>query len=81
MIHLTGPDVMVEGRFVRQRCAWCGVTILDYDLERTQSIDGKPPSMFATGRFVEVEDGVMSLLEVDHIPDTSCMLLDPAVTR
>jgi len=34
VIHIAGFPVRV-GRFFRQRCAWCGAVLIDYDLDRT----------------------------------------------
>jgi hypothetical protein len=30
--HIAGPDLTVSGRYLRQRCSWCGALLLDYDL-------------------------------------------------
>ncbi|MEZ0077383.1 hypothetical protein [Planotetraspora sp. GP83] len=31
VVHIAGPDIQV-GAQLRQRCAWCGAVLLDYDL-------------------------------------------------
>lgn len=87
--HLAGPVTTWQGRWMRQRCAWCGVVLLDYDLERTASLDGEPPASWPDGALV-VTSGAMSQVveprrsvedpEVLIPPDDCCMRLDPAIT-
>lgn len=33
IVHIAGPAIQI-GALLRQRCSWCGVTLLDYDLDR-----------------------------------------------
>lgn len=37
--HIAGLDVQV-GRYLRQRCAWCGAMLSDYDLARVAVPEG-----------------------------------------
>jgi hypothetical protein len=89
LVHVAGPVVTVNER-QRQRCAWCGTLLLDYDLKNIAvqiPDDGSPPPPPATwpvGAQVAV-DGVASweVLQTKDpllLPDNSCVELDPAVT-
>jgi len=40
--HIAGPDVQV-GSCLRQRCAWCGVIMTDYDLANVMVPEGQDP--------------------------------------
>lgn len=91
-VHVAGIDVTWSDRYLRQRCAWCGVTLLDYDLASVASPLGEdgspppPPSTWPAGALVEVTGtpsaGSQRVVEaVDgKVPAGSCMDLDPAVT-
>jgi hypothetical protein len=82
--HIAGLDVQV-GRFLRQRCAWCGAVLDDYELGCVAGLgihDSRPP-MWEVGALVAVDDGAFWV--VDHedgadLPPNSCAVLDPAVT-
>jgi len=86
--HIAGPAVTWDGRYMRQRCAWCGAILLDYDLTRLASMDGAPPAMWPEYETIR-QDGPMSMI-VDlesssgddglKAPADSCLRLDPAVT-
>lgn len=85
MIHIVGVHVQV-GSLVRQRCAWCGATLLDYDLNRIAVPVGQDPApaVWSPGALVLVDEGLS--VEVPHndgheLPDGSCGKLDPEVTR
>lgn len=82
--HIAGLDVQV-GPYLRQRCAWCGAVLSDYDLARVAVPEGQNPrpAMWEVGILVAI-DGVASWV-VDHedgadLPANACALLDPAVT-
>ena len=69
--HIAGLDLTWDGRFQRQRCAWCGVTLLDYDLSMIQVMveeDGtaKAPGFWAVGALVHTEDGVSQVIEAEY---------------
>ena len=80
MIHLAGITITVEGRFVRQRCSWCGVLLTDMDLANTmiQEGSGRVPKGWETGAWVRV-DGTnptwYSVVEspLDKFPPGSCL--------
>jgi hypothetical protein len=42
VIHITGVPAQV-GPLLRQRCAWCGTLLLDYDLTRVAVPEGQDP--------------------------------------
>jgi hypothetical protein len=82
--HIAGVDVMIGGRRLRQRCAWCGAVLLDYDLTRVAMLgdDPEPPATWPPGRLVRV-DGPMSttLEEEEELPDDACASVHDEVTR
>jgi hypothetical protein len=57
-VHIAGLALRV-GNVARQRCAWCGVVLLEHDLENTFSMssDGKPaePGFWEQNRLVEID--------------------------
>ena len=85
--HLAGPDLTVDGRWMRQRCAWCGEVLLDYDLARVAVPVGQPgPSPFEIGKFIEVTSGNPKMStaldwDSDKLPETACMRFPPEETR
>lgn len=85
MIHFAGMQITV-GPKLRQRCAWCGAVLIDYDLENIAVPVGQDPTpaTWPAGALIAVQ-GVMSTT-VEHqdgerIPAGTCFDLDPAVTR
>ena len=85
LTHIAGPHVTVNAR-LRQRCAWCGATLIDYDLDRMAVPVGQDstPATWPAGALVAV-DGPASWL-VDHedgapLPDDACAVIDAEVTR
>lgn len=87
MTHVAGLVIHI-GPLMRQRCAWCGAVLIDYNLSRIAVAcpDGEAPSAPATwevGALIVV-DGNASYLAKDQgdekLPDDACALLDPEVT-
>ena len=84
VIHIAGPPVEI-GPLLRQRCAWCGALLLDYDLERIAAPEGSDPSppTWPSADLVLV-DGALSAVvpheDGDVLPEAACARLDPAVT-
>lgn len=85
VIHIAGPDITI-GCLLRQRCAWCGATLLDYNLHLVAVPVGQDPrpATWPPGDLIAV-DGNASY-SVDHedgapLPSGSCGLIDPAVTK
>jgi hypothetical protein len=80
VVHVAGPCITFAGRWVRQRCVWCGHVLIDMDLARTANT----PARWAVDALVHV-DGSMSWVataddnDEGRVPDRCCMCLDPAV--
>lgn len=87
-IHIAGLDIKIEPNLLRQRCAWCGATLLDYNLDRVAVVNGPEedatePATWPIGALI-ARNGAVSWI-VDHeggdkLPAGSCALLDPEVT-
>lgn len=84
LIHIAGSNVRIGAR-LRQRCAWCGTVLLEYDLDRIAVPAGQDPTpaTWPVGDLVAV-DGHASWT-VDHVdgqplPDGACAKLDPEAT-
>jgi hypothetical protein len=85
VIHVAGVHIQI-GKYLRQRCGWCGAVLLDYDLSRIAVPVGEDPTpaTWPMGSLVSV-DGNLSVL-VDHedgtnLPEGACGRIDPEVTR
>lgn len=59
VVHIAGPDIRI-GEHLRQRCAWCGTVLVDYDLTRIAVPIGQDPTpgTWPVGGLVEVDGGV-----------------------
>jgi len=88
MAHLTGPH-LAYGSVVRQRCAWCGASLVDVDIA---TIAVHPPpedpddpfswvSCWPVDRWLHRNDGVSTLVRTagGEVPHNSCMNLLPAL--
>ena len=90
VVHIAGIIVTIGDDLMRQRCAWCGAMLLDYEVSHigvpADQANTTPPT-FGPGELVEVRDGtsfvVLSGMEGSGgtIPPNSCVNLDPEVTR
>jgi hypothetical protein len=94
LVHIAGPDIQVGAR-LRQRCAWCGALIIDYDLARTASPCGddcrasgcKPenhrPGTWPVGGLVEIDGAARWTVPHEdgaQLPANACAQLDDEVT-
>jgi hypothetical protein len=85
VIHIAGYDVQVDA-LLRQRCAWCGGLLIDYDLSRMAVPVGTDPrpATWPVGDLVAV-DGTASWTvphtDGDPLPAGTCTRIDPEVTR
>lgn len=72
--HIAGQHVTINDRYLRQRCAWCGHILLDYDLHRVAVPTGQegPPATWPVGALVTVDGGASWTTEVDKLPDDAC---------
>jgi hypothetical protein len=82
--HIAGLDVQV-GRFLRQRCAWCGAVLGDYDLACVAVLEGQNlrPAMWTVGALVAIDGAAAWAVEHEdgtELPANACAQLDPAVT-
>jgi len=75
-VHITSQVITVDGRFMKQRCVWCGELITDYDLSMCASSDGSAPSGFEGGILVAVDGEnprhTYKIENQDRLPDTFC---------
>lgn len=87
--HIAAQDVTIGGRRQRQRCAWCGAILLDYDLSKiaVQVVEGEEPqgpSAWEPGRLVRVTGSnpkMTSMLDpTTELPDDACGNIDDEVT-
>ena len=90
VIHIAGLDVQVGAR-LRQRCAWCGAVLLDYDLTRVarplepgEDPDAEwRPATWEAGALVEVDGPGMFVVPHEpgeQLPPSTCAHLDDDVT-
>ncbi len=73
--HIAGPDITIDGRYLRQRCAWCGDVLLEYDLERVAVPVGQtgPPVTWPLGSLVSIDGPAMVAMgNVNRLPDDAC---------
>lgn len=93
--HVAGLAITWDGRFVRQRCAWCGAVLVDHDLGyvmvETPS-DGstpEPPPTWPVDALVRIDGHMRYTVNTEEqlgegqgevVPDDCCMRLDPEVT-
>lgn len=64
--HIAGVQMVMFGRYLRQRCDWCGVILLEYDRERVATVGLYPvdPAMWTPGALVRVDGHVSA--EIDN---------------
>lgn len=91
--HVAGADLEIQGRYLIQRCAWCGAVMLAYDYERI-SMPGewKKPGTFTVGGLVRFTydgpvarwgEAVLSrtmmeaLVDAERLPEDACALNIP----
>jgi len=75
--HIVGVEIVVQGRWLRQVCSWCGKVLTDYDLANMASSDGKSINGWQVGVLVDVSGINPVCMSVnDHedgkLPDTFC---------
>jgi hypothetical protein len=94
VVHIAGQTVTIndgdtgQPRLFRQRCSWCGATLVDEDLTTIKMLDGGMPGAFRAGALVATVGDIGSmraqwLVEPadGKLPDRACAQLDPAATR
>lgn len=91
--HLAGDAITFnteQGQVMRQRCSWCGATLIDQNLSRTAVPEGQDPIYphWKVGAFVETHapdarGGMWAELDWAHpqpVPANSCMRMPLEVT-
>ena len=82
MTHIAGLAVTIQGRYVRQRCAWCGELIQDDDVAGMAFAEGSDTTVgsFECGALIRVEglgNPIMSsVLQDKSLPPDACCLLE-----
>lgn len=82
--HVAGLPVTVGPR-MRQRCAWCGAVLVDYDLSRLAVPEGQDPTpaTWEAGALVVVDGSASYLADGqgdDKLPADACARIDHEVT-
>jgi hypothetical protein len=77
IVHIAGPEVRVN-TLLRQRCAWCGQMLIDYDLARVAVPEGMDPTpaVWPVAVLVAVDGGASWLVEHEvgaPLPESSCV--------
>lgn len=85
VVHIAADHVRV-GAQLRQRCAWCGATLIDYDLGRVAVPVGQDPTpaTWPVGELVAVDGAMQTIVPHEdgaQLPPNACAALDPEVTR
>lgn len=84
VVHFAGPDIRINN-LLRQRCAWCGLALIDYDLDLVAVPDGHDgsPSTWPIGGLVAVDGPASWTVEhdaADPLPDKTCSLVEVAMS-
>ena len=84
-IHIAGLHVQVGYQF-RQRCGWCGATLIDQDLRQVMIPEGtdSTPSHWEPGVLVALEGPqayVYPHVAGTQLPLNACAQLDHEITR
>lgn len=84
IVHIAGPDITV-GHQLRQRCAWCGAVLHDYDCTRIAVLEGDDPrpGTWPVGALVEVDGNAVWIrdhVDGDPLPANACGQIDHTVT-
>lgn len=72
--HIAAPHVTIDGRYQRQRCAWCGTVLAEYDLTRIAvpvGTDPEPPH-WPLGALVTVDGNASWGSDAEQLPDDAC---------
>lgn len=84
IIHIAGPAITIDNQ-QRQRCAWCGAVLLEYDLYNIAVPVGQDPrpATWPVGELVASSGNAAWIVERkagDRLPEGACGRL-PAVKR
>lgn len=74
--HITSNVITTDGRYMRQRCVWCGELIIDYDLSMMMSTSTDPVKGWECGIMISVEGEnpkhYWKTEDQEHLPDSFC---------
>jgi hypothetical protein len=77
VVHFAGISIHIDNLLL-QRCAWCGIVLIAYDLERIAVPEGTDPkpATWPVGALVEVDGGATSIVEHvagNPLPANTCV--------
>lgn len=72
--HIAGESITIDNRYLRQRCGWCGETLIEHDLSMVAVPVGTDPTpaTWPAGALVTVDGHASWTTEVDRLPDDAC---------
>ena len=82
IVHIASNTVVMEGRYLRQRCVWCGELLHDVDMNTVQvcnTSDAQDDELYptwGTGRLVAVDGNHSYIVEGNKIPENCCYDVD-----
>lgn len=84
LVHIAGNDLQV-GAQLRQRYAWCGAVLLDYNLDRIAVPEGQDPrpATWPVGDLIAVDGSLSYTVEHEDgqpLPAEACSRIDARVT-
>lgn len=70
VVHLVGIDITVEGRWIRQRCSWCGVALIDADLSNVMVPEGQARGYptWKIGTWLRMDEGCPTVYSIVEPP-------------
>lgn len=77
--HIAGLQMDVRGRYLLQRCGWCGAVMAAYDRERIAVLGDvyTDPPLFEVGRLIRFTyDGTVAAFGGVSLSRTSIVMLD-----
>lgn len=83
VVHIAGLPIQMEGRYIRQRCGWCGAMIEDIDLTMI-AVAGEDTSvpLWTQGHLISIDGGLRcDLGSVEEVPSNCCAAIDLSVTQ
>lgn len=94
VVHIAGPSIQI-GSHLRQRCSWCGATLIDYALDRVAvaidpasdprgDLEAAIPATWPFDALVARDGGmsyVIELPEGERLPEGACGRLAPEATQ
>lgn len=74
--HIAGACIVLFNRYMRQRCEWCGVVLLEYDLQRIAVPAGQDPmpANWPPGKLVRVDGHISAAIDEPDVVDGDIQL-------